>query len=504
MFNPKSGGKKPVIRKETVIVPVKKQLSNGTHRTPTTTAATPANRFKLSQKPHKSNGTTKSPTLRAPVQKAIVKVQGIKRKSNTPDRALFSSEDEDDEEDSSKDGLDGPQKRIKTNDALTQGTGPARQLVDETAFGEENALDIIHGADCTSGEYASKYRPPWDHDSFETLQLQYPSNSARERFELKWPRNEKEDYKPMEDISETIHKVVEFYFPDAAAEELVTDGVELERQFKRAWNHASIPEFKSIVEKFNALLSSLVQDGTIQRQLATRRRLPLLLVQRILDQIYARAVSPKVESLRAYENGTDYVYGELFYGFCSSIFHQVGLREDQVFVDLGSGVGNVVLQAALEVGCESWGIEYMKNPCRLAELQAKEFPARARLFGLKVGKVHLLQGDFTRNQEIGDVLKKADLVLVNNQAFTPALNDKLRDLFLDLKTGCKIVSLKPFVPEGHKISMRNIGSVANLFVQEKFDYFSNSVSWTNHGGNYYIATKDPRQLEKFYRDSGSH
>ncbi|KAI7515855.1 hypothetical protein KC317_g23642, partial [Hortaea werneckii] len=189
-------------------------------------------------------------------------------------------------------------------------------------------------------------------------------------------------------------------------------------------------------------------------------------IKRILDQIFVRTVSPKAEKLNAYKNGSDNVYGELFPRFISDIFKKTGLKHDQVFIDLGSGVGNVTLQAALEVGCESWGIEMMPNPCDLAELQAKEFAARTKLWGLDVGPVNLLRGDMTSHPEVPNILQRADVVLVNNQAFTPALNDKLRDMFLDLKPGAKVVSLKPFRPLGHKIAARNVDSVVNQFVQD--------------------------------------
>ena len=53
------------------------------------------------------------------------------------------------------------------------------------------------------------------------------------------------------------------------------------------------------------------------------------------------------------------------------------MKCDQIFVDLGSGVGNCVLQAALEVGCESCGCEMMDKACNLAELQEEEFKARS-------------------------------------------------------------------------------------------------------------------------------
>jgi H3 lysine-79-specific histone-lysine N-methyltransferase len=53
------------------------------------------------------------------------------------------------------------------------------------------------------------------------------------------------------------------------------------------------------------------------------------------------------------------------------------------------------------------------------------------------------------------------------------------------------------VPIGHKISMRNVDSPVNMFVQREAEYFSNRVSWTDRSGTYYYATKDMRPLRAF-------
>lgn len=45
---------------------------------------------------------------------------------------------------------------------------------------------------------------------------------------------------------------------------------------------------------------------------------------------------------------------------------------------------------------------------------------------------------------------------MNNYAFTPTLNDKLSLLFLDLKEGTKIISLKPFVSENFRLTDRTV------------------------------------------------
>lgn len=499
--------KKPTIRRETVLVPVKKpqqqqqQNLNGVRKPAPATARPPANRFQLSETPG-ANHVKPLSKSKSPAQRAIAASRGVKRKSNTPDRALFSSDEDDDgSSDIGTSDSDVSRKRVKSS-VSSLGSGDVRRdLVLEAAFHSSNGVDYMHGADCTSGVYESKFKIPWEQEEFETAEVQYPTASRRERFELKWPKNEADDYKPMEDIIQTIMQIATHYFTEELRVKYMNEENGFERRFNRAWKRQSISEFKSVVDEFNSILRPLVEDGTIERELRSKRHLPLDLVRRVMEQIYSRTVSPKVETLRAYKNGGDNVYGELRERFCSDIFSKTKLNHEHIFVDLGSGVGNVVLQAALETGCESWGIEMMKNPCDLAELQAKEFPGRTQLWGIKVGAVHLLRGDFTKTPEISKALQRADVVLVNNQAFTPELNDKLRDMFLDLKDSCQVVSLKPFVPEGHKITQRNISSVANLFVQKRFEYFSGSVSWTDQSGYYYIATKDRKPLEKFIRES---
>lgn len=496
-----ANAKKPVIRRETVRISVKKPVASGSSTPQSSSVRPPKDRYQLSSRASPKPVIAQKKSVKAPaVQKVVAESRGIKRKSTTPERVIFS-DDESGSSDSSSDS-ELSRKRIKSSVSSVESVGPPRNLVLASAF-EETPQDvkIMHGADATSGENDAKFNNAFYAKDFATIELQYPSNSIREKFELKWPKNENDDYKPMTDIIETIKMITSFYFPHDLREKYMSDETGWGRQFNRAWNHSSITEFTEVVDEFNAILKGLVEDGTIKHELAKKRHIPLDIVSRITEQIYSRTVSPKVEKLRAYQNGSDNVYGELRERLCSQIFQQTRLTPEMVFVDLGSGVGNIVLQAALEVGCESWGIEMMKNPCDLAKLQAKEFPGRARLWGINCGDVHLLRGDFTKTPEISEVLKRADVVLVNNQAFTPELNDKLKDMFLDLKDGSQVVSLKPFVPESHKINMRNFSSVANIFVQQRYDYFSNCVSWTDQHGHYYIATKDTRPLEAFKRES---
>lgn len=112
------------------------------------------------------------------------------------------------------------------------------------------------------------------------------------------------------------------------------------------------------------------------------------------------------------------------------------------------------------------------------------------------------EGDFGEIAEVRDVLRRADVVLVNNYAFTAATNDKLSWLFLDLKDGANIVSLKPFVPPDFRVTERTMSSPLAILKVTQRAYTTGCVSWAESGGSYYIHTVDRSLLAKL--DSSSH
>jgi H3 lysine-79-specific histone-lysine N-methyltransferase len=303
---------------------------------------------------------------------------------------------------------------------------------------------------------------------------------------------------PVEEIMKVVKNVGEVYLAPDEAVAFTDENKGFNRRLQRARNMKNLDDFKAAVRDYNAAVQKFRDDGIFTRNLDNRHSLPLQFVECVLTQIYDRTVSPNVDSLRKYENGTDNVYGELLSPFVNDIFRETQLKSDQIFVDLGSGVGNVVLQAALQIGCESWGCEMMKAPCDNAEKQEKEFKARCRMWGLVPGKVKLLRSDFMVCDELFQTLRKADVVLVNNQAFTPDLNAKLAMLFLDLKDGCKVVSLKSFGDV--KPHSKQYSILGNFSVTKK-EYYRGYVSWTDAPGEYFIATKGNEGVSKVERES---
>ncbi|KAJ5122289.1 hypothetical protein N7526_009226 [Penicillium atrosanguineum] len=417
------------------------------------------------------------------------------RKRPTPETRLSSDDDASDSDTSFE-----VRKCARTSASAEP--DPERRIRSVKAFSDEGRrpFKMVHAVDITSGQKAGKFKPAFGVAGKSTeILLQYPSASQKEIFDSMVPKDN-EDFRPIDDIVQVIETVSDNYIQAEEADEFNNETTGIRRRLRRALAVTSETQFREAVEDYNKAITKLRESGSLAKHLDTTQRMGLPWVERILTQIYARTVSPRVESLRQYENGTDNVYGELLPRFISNIFKETKLKSGQVFVDLGSGVGNVVLQAALEIGCESWGCEMMNNACDLAELQQSEFKARCRLWGIAPGKTHLVRGDFLEQESIINVLKRADVVLINNQAFTPQLNNELINHFLDMKEGCKIVSLKSFVPAGHKIQSRNLNSPINLLKVQQKNYWSNNVSWTDVGGTYFIATKDSSRLKRFMDD----
>lgn len=303
------------------------------------------------------------------------------------------------------------------------------------------------------------------------------------RYELVWGRDKIDG---AQEIMEVVKLVASVYLTDEQAKPFLNQNDGIYRQLEKSKNTKDGKGFKAALREYNDRLLALQKKGAIAKNIDDMRGVPRELDECILRQVYDRTVAPKVELLTKYENGTDNVYGELLHPFISDIFERTKLTSDMVFVDLGSGVGNVALQAALERGCESWGCEMMDNACNLAEAQKREFAARCWLWGVAPGKVHLERGDFRKNERTLAALKRADVILVNNQAFTSELNGTLVNMFLDLKIGCKIVSLKTFVHD-NKTAANDVA--ASILEVEHLSYPEGYVSWTAAPGTFCISTR---------------
>lgn len=516
MFKPKTAS----VRQVTVPVKASEQKKPIAKRPSSLT--TPAQRIAQD----KAKARAKSPL--APVANNGVKKQTEKgrhtplslKKARTGTPQTPDWADDDDEEDADLEQESKRQRVPVKHDSLEPDLKRRTWLVSlrrpVTESVESDDLDgidneihgLIHAADFTSGKLAQMtgitsdlYKPHFElaeGEEIPVVELRYPGGFT-ERFQLVYPDDNKE-YRPILDLWDTVEAILTHYFPPTRREELLHDETGFPRRLKKAVNHRRLDEFRSVLSEFN----DLVKDSTttISEHLAQQHVVPVALAERILEhQSYERTVAPHAAKLKVrkeeLKNEKSKTYGEIKPRFAHDIFRETRLRSGQVFIDLGSGVGNVALQAALETGAEAHGIEVVDVPAACAAAQQVEFEARCRLWGIRPGAVTLHHGDFLASAEVDSVLRRADVVLVNNRVFEPWLNDALVLKFLDLKEGCKVVSLESFVPEKWEMKANNMHDVRNMLRTKELWYGADRVSWAYEGGNWYVATKDSSAVQKF-------
>ncbi|TFY60589.1 hypothetical protein EVJ58_g5051 [Rhodofomes roseus] len=275
----------------------------------------------------------------------------------------------------------------------------------------------------------------------------------------------------------------------------------IQPRYTRAIHKHDGPLFLKAMNAINALLRLLkypplpadpfeaLPPNEFREAVKTWGSIPQGVIERVVEEVYQRAVGPNVAQLRRYQAFSSEAYGELMPTLVSRIIRDTGLHEGSLFLDLGSGVGNVVLQASLQTGCTSYGIEYMAQPAKLARSQLEQFRTRCRMWGFRMGEVELEEGDMLKSKRVDELIPKADVVLVNNRVFGPSLNEAIRPKFLDLKEGAIVVSLQEFAPLSG-VTERNLDDISAIFQVTKKNYYPGHVSWHGQGGDYYLHRVD--------------
>jgi [histone H3]-lysine79 N-trimethyltransferase len=207
------------------------------------------------------------------------------------------------------------------------------------------------------------------------------------------------------------------------------DSFPLLRAVQRAIHLQNGPLFLLAMKRINVILRSLkypevslpaVTNPNPLMQMVeswTQTGMPKKVLMRIIDENYQRTVGPNVPSLKQYEAFSSTVYGELMPGLSHEMIRLTKLHEDSLFLDLGSGVGNVVVQASLQTGCKSYGIELMPHPARVARDMSEQIQIRCRMWGVRMGKVELEEGNMLSSRRMDELISKADVVLVDNKVF---------------------------------------------------------------------------------------
>ncbi|KAF3423108.1 hypothetical protein E2986_06738 [Frieseomelitta varia] len=260
---------------------------------------------------------------------------------------------------------------------------------------------------------------------------------------------------------------------------------------------------KNLCDKFNRAIDSLVQlhnlkeKGTSLPSQRLNKRPSRGLLKHILQQTYNQAVV-EPDKLNQYEPFSPEVYGETSYELVCQMIDQIDVTEDDVFVDLGSGVGQVVLQMAAATLCKICiGVERADVPSRYAQSMEVNFRKWLNWYGKRCGEYRLVKGDFLADEH-RESITGATIVFVNNFAFGPTVDHQLKERFADLRDGARIVSSKSFCPLNFRITDRNLSDIGTIMHVSEMSPLKGSVSWTGKPVSYYLHVIDRTKLERYF------
>ncbi|XP_067001599.2 histone-lysine N-methyltransferase, H3 lysine-79 specific [Anabrus simplex] len=274
----------------------------------------------------------------------------------------------------------------------------------------------------------------------------------------------------------------------------------MENNILSDYDTRSYESMKNLCDRYNRAIDSIVQleKGTSLPAQRSNKHPSRGLLRHILQQVYNQAVVDP-EKLNQYEPFSPEVYGETSYDLVCQMIDQIEITKDDIFVDLGSGVGQVVLQMAAATPCKiCFGVERAEVPSKYAEAMNFHFRKWMRWYGKKYSDYRLIKGDFL-NDEHREKIVSATIVFVNNFAFGPTVDHMLKERFADLKDGARIVSSKSFCPLNFRITDRNLSDIGTIMHVSEMTPLRGSVSWTNKPVSYYLHVIDRAKLERYFQ-----
>ncbi|MFT4554083.1 MAG: hypothetical protein ACI9S8_002728 [Chlamydiales bacterium] len=178
------------------------------------------------------------------------------------------------------------------------------------------------------------------------------------------------------------------------------------------------------------------------------------LVKEIIEDLYedckGSVISSKQRTRENIENDKNLVYGEISIESIAGLLEYVKPKENEIFYDLGSGIGKMLLTVALLSELkEVKGIEVLGDMHACAEDKIKIFQEEIR-------PQYDEQWTFPRIENFNDNIEnfdfsEADIVYACATCFEPELMDVISRKMLSLRKGSRVVTVtRELTCEGFK------------------------------------------------------
>lgn len=305
-----------------------------------------------------------------------------------------------------------------------------------------------------------------------------------------WPLQHTDKNDGAQEIVETIRWV---------CEDIPELKLAMENNVLKDYDTKSFESMHTLCEKYNRAIDALLHmwKGTT-RPKAPKKRATTDLLRHIMQQVYSHAISDP-DKLNSYEPFSPEVYGETSYDLVAQMLEHVTLTSDDLFIDLGSGIGQVVLQVAAASECKlAYGIEKSDVPSEYSKIMEKEFVRWMNWYGKEFSPFKLEKGDFL-DKSFKEKIGTAKVIFVNNFAFGPRVDHLLKERFANMKEGAVVVSSKAYCPLNFRITDRNLTDIGSIMQVEELSPLRGSVSWTGKPVSYYLHTIDRKLLERYFQ-----
>mmetsp|Transcript_21565 Transcript_21565/g.38737 ORF Transcript_21565/g.38737 Transcript_21565/m.38737 type:complete len:442 (-) Transcript_21565:1194-2519(-) len=188
---------------------------------------------------------------------------------------------------------------------------------------------------------------------------------------------------------------------------------------------------------------------------------------------------------------------EILPHFVSNLLASYPLEAGDVFWDCGSGIGNVVMQVAIQCKCFAWGVELQQVNHEIASQAWDNLRRRLQHDCTPFGHVSFEQGDMTKLHpkfiESWAHSPTRIMIYMNNYLFPQELNLKMIEMFRDiLPKGAAVCCMKPLLPIGR--SARTSSRYTSSFNLTEIPYAATDVEW-GCAGTMYVYTKGDPILE---------
>ena len=162
-----------------------------------------------------------------------------------------------------------------------------------------------------------------------------------------------------------------------------------------------------------------------------------MLCQHYLNILYHNISGHKVNE-RQNKNIPE-TYGEILYASVDKLLAELSLSDQDIFVDLGSGLGKVVIQTFLNSAVkESHGIEIIPELHQESLIAAQKVQNDLPDFFEGERRLTFLKGSF-----LGIPLDMASVVLIGSPCFSPQILEQLGEIINNVPSIHTVLTLRP-------------------------------------------------------------